>query len=302
MSVDRQNIRIEPMNVIWGSDVFQVQTITTRADVASSLNNDYFWLYDSAGAKHYFWFDVNNAGADPAPGSGTAHEVDIAVGATAAQVATALELVIEAVTGFNSTVSGAVVTVTHTAAGYAQAAHEGVGTLFTFAVTTEGDLEQDAGCIEGNIEYTPNEEVVDVTCHQHGTTVISGIRSGMSPEVVLSFKETSMAQLRRVFLHPGGAHTPAGASGTEVFGLGSSRQFFQTIDQSKKLRLHPIRLDETDYSQDRTFWLAYPNLDTISHSGEEILMLPVTFKIFPDFTKPAQVNMMCIGDFSQLEA
>lgn len=297
---DRRNIKIEPMVVFWGSDVMQVQTITTRQDVASNLNNDYFFLYDSAGVKHYFWFDVNNAGADPAPGGGAiGHEVDISVGESASGVATALELVIEAVTGFNSTVSSNVVTVTHTVAGYAQAAHEGVGTLFTFAVTTLGDTEQDAGFTDGNIEMTTEPQNVDVTAHQRGTEVLSHIRTGTNVEAAISFKETTVAQLRRVFLHHGGEFTPSGASGTQLVGWGSSKQFLNTIDQAKKLRLHPKVLSASDRSRDVTFWLAYPNPESLAFSGEEILMQPVTFAVYEDDTKPAAINKFAIGDSSQ---
>jgi hypothetical protein len=99
-------------------------------------------------------------------------------------------------------------------------------------------------------------------------------------------------------LHPGSAYPVAGSP---VYGIGTSKQFTQTYSQAKKLRLHPIRLDDADKSADRVFWKAYPNLDTVSHSGEEMLMIPLTFAIFPDFSKPDEINIVVEGDYEQFE-
>lgn len=294
----RANIKIEPMKVIWGTDTMQVQKITCTA--ATSLNNKYFYFYDSAGAKHYAWFNVNSTGSDPAPdASATAHVVALATtNDTATQVATALTAVLTAVTGFDATSSGAIVTLTHTVAGFAQKAHDGNST-FTFELTTEGDSATDAGFTDGSIEVSSEEDLVDVTSHQTGSEILSHIRTGNKVSVTVNFKETTISQLRKIFRHPGDSHTPSGASGTEVFGLGSSRQFDQTIDQAKKLNLHPVVLESTDYDRDVTFWLAYPRLDSLAFSGEEILTVPVTFDVYRDTTKNAAIDKFCIGDATQ---
>ena len=97
-----QNIKINPMLVTFGKDVYQVQTITCVADVASSLQNKYFLFTDSAGAKRYAWFNVGGLGVDPAPAGGwTSHPVAITANTSATGVATALAAVLTAVTGFD---------------------------------------------------------------------------------------------------------------------------------------------------------------------------------------------------------
>ncbi len=118
-----QNISVRPHLVYLGSDIAQVQSITCVADVTSSLQNKYFLFHDSAGAKHYAWFNVATLGVDPAPAGGwTGHAVAISANDSASAVATALAAVLTAVTGFDATVSGYTVTLTHTAIGYAQPA------------------------------------------------------------------------------------------------------------------------------------------------------------------------------------
>ena len=77
-----ENIKVEAMTATYGEDTAQVETITCVADVAASLNSKYFFLYTSAGVKHYFWIDVGNTGVDPAPAGATGHEIDITSGAS----------------------------------------------------------------------------------------------------------------------------------------------------------------------------------------------------------------------------
>lgn len=106
-----------------GGTAAQVQRIDTVADVSGSLNNKYFIMYvanNTTGHEERIgvWFNVNSAGTQP-----TNTNVDqwavvaLSTNATANQVATALEAVIEAITvqstdAFSSSVSTNQVTVT----------------------------------------------------------------------------------------------------------------------------------------------------------------------------------------------
>ncbi len=292
------NIKCEPMVVTWGEDIANVQTVTCVADVAGSLNNKYFFFYDVSGTKRYIWIDVNSAGADPAIAGATGHEVDVATGATAAAVATAIEAVIEAVSGYTSTVSSATITVTHEATGYAQPAHDG-NTGFSFAVTTEGDAATDMGFIDGDIEIESTEDLVDVTAHEHGSNILSQIRTGKQVSLAINLKETSVAQVMRLFRQGGGQYTPSGASGTAVAGWGTSKDFTQTVLNAKKLVLHPKVLGSSDKSRDYTFHLCYPILESFNFSGENIHMFPVSFKVYPKTTLNDRVEYFSFGDGSQ---
>lgn len=115
-----------------------VQTVTTIADVAGSLNNKYFLLNSaSSGVQYYVWFNVSSGGTDPMVANKTGVEVDISTNANANTVATAVAAAIDALAEFASTASSAIVTVTNSAAGNFVPASDSVPapTGFAFAVT-----------------------------------------------------------------------------------------------------------------------------------------------------------------------
>lgn len=295
------NQKVEPMTATYGEAVMQSENITCVADVTSSLNNKYFLFYTPAGVKHYAWFNTG-AGVDPAVSGGTAHSVSISAGATAATVASALQAVLDVVTGFDCSVDGAVLTLTATTAGYAKHAHEGGGaTGFTFEVNYYGDSAVDLGQCDGDITVTHEEKLVDITSHQTGSQVLSHISTGNKMSVTLSLKETSVNQLRKIFLGEGDSVMPDGTDvgSTEVFGFGTSRQFKQTIGRARKLVLHPVTLPASNNSRDITIWKAFPKFKDIKFSGESVLMVPVEFEVYPDYTIAGEVRMSAYGDGTQ---
>lgn len=296
------NIKVEPVNVSFGEDVMQVEKITCVADVASSLNSKYFVFYTTGGTKNYAWFDVNSAGTDPAVSGGTGYEVNLGVADSATAVATALAAVLTGVAGFDATSDGAVVTLTATTAGYAKPAHEGAAaTGFTFETSVYGDVAVDLGFCDGNIEYSHEENYVDVTSHQTGSQIMSQIHTGNVVGISLSLKETAVSQLRKIITAEGNTLIPdgTGVSGVEVMGYGTAQQFKQTLGRARKLKLHPTVLASSNLSRDLTFWKAFPKLSSLNFSGEEILLVPVEFMIYPDYTKDSRINMSVFGDSTQ---
>jgi len=81
-----------------------------------------------------------------------------------------------------------------------------------------------------------------------------------------------------------------------IIGWGTSKDFAGQFALAKKLTLHPKRLAATDHSRDFSFWKAYPMLESFTFSGEEILMFPVTFKVFKDPARPESINYFGIGE------
>lgn len=294
------NVKIEPMNVTWGESTAQVQTITCVADVADSLDGKYFYIFNQAGTKFHVWFNTSGGAAvDPAPGGSTAAVVTLTTGATASAVATATEAVIEALSGLDSTVDTATITVTQSTAGVVQAAFD-VNSGFTFGVTTEGDAATDMGFCDGDIELSVEEDLADIVAQQSGSNVLSQIRTGKKVELTLTFKESSIAQIKRLLnLSGGGLFTPVGANATELAGHGQYGDFVQTLAKAKKLTLHPTVLGSSDKTRDYTFHHAYPMLDKIPFSGENIHQIPVSFKIYPKTSLNSRVQYYAFGDGSQ---
>jgi hypothetical protein len=120
--------------------VAEIQTITTVADVAGSLNNKYFFLNEPApGVGIYVWFNVGGAGVDPGPFAGrTSVMVAISSGASANTVASAVNTALNTLTGrFSSSAATNIVTATNSVAGLVSAG-TAQNSGFTLGVSTAG--------------------------------------------------------------------------------------------------------------------------------------------------------------------
>lgn len=151
------------------------------------------------------------------------------------------------------------------------------------------------GFTEGDIEITWVEDIVDVTAHQEGTNVLSGIRTGKRAEISLTLKETNRALVKYMMEQSGQSITASGGA-SAVVGWGSGRDFTQTLTQAAKLTLHPVTKAANDYSEDITFWKAYPKPDSFVFSGENPSTLTIEFLIYPDTSKADQARLGVIGN------
>jgi hypothetical protein len=288
------NVKIEPMSVTWGDNIPQVVKITTVADVSSSLNNKYFFLY-SPTVKYHVWLNIGAAGTNPAPAGSTAIEVTAAADATDAAIATAVQTAVDAHASFTATVSGNKVTITNVTNGYAPASHEG-NAGFAHELVTQGFAAYEIGCVDGDIELSFAEDLAEITCHDSGTSIVGHLVTGKTVSVTVSFKETNKDNLKKLLVQSGGSYIPVGASSTEVAGMGTSKLFKNTYAAAMKVTLHPKRLPTGDKTEDWTFWKAYSQLESLVFSGENIMTVPVTFNCYPDSTKHAAIQYFAYGD------
>lgn len=130
------------IRVLWVPTTLLAQTVTTIADVASSLQSKYFLLCDGDGNLFYVWMNVGGAGVDPAIAGRTGIVVPFAANATANTIATAMAVAIDAEATFASSEVGAVVEIGNTTAGLCSALATDVNTGFAFAVL-QGNSEID---------------------------------------------------------------------------------------------------------------------------------------------------------------
>jgi hypothetical protein len=131
--------------------------IAALAEVYTILVNNTGSFFDVVGTGKHFrlagglqhvWLNVTdgaNTQTAPVIGGSTANQVDILTADTAAQIAAKIEAVIEAISGFDSEVSGATITVTHTAAGAVTPNAVDVSAGVTITTTQEGVTAVDAG-------------------------------------------------------------------------------------------------------------------------------------------------------------
>lgn len=178
--------------------VAEVQTVTTVADVAGSLNSKYFVFYDAGNAHGYYvWYNINSAGVDPAVAGLTGIQVAGATAATANTLATATRAAINAVSGIAVVASGATNAVIISAVypGTATAAADGVApTGFGFSVGTAGSWGVPA--ISGLvITLKKNSTVLLVQANPSPTQPLMGGRTVISCAAadVLSFVFSSLS-------------------------------------------------------------------------------------------------------------
>jgi hypothetical protein len=153
--------------------VRQVQTVTTVADVAGSLNSKYFTFYDAGNAHGYYvWYNIKSAGVDPAIAGLTGIQVAAATAATANTIATATRAAINGVSGISVIASGATnaVILTNTYPGTSTAAANaggGASAGFSYSVGTAGSFG------------VPEVSGLVITLKQNSTTV--AVYSNPSP-------------------------------------------------------------------------------------------------------------------------
>jgi hypothetical protein len=107
-------------------------------DAASITAGDYFRYYSANDATLYtVWYKVAGAGSAPVVSGATAVEVAVGGADTAAQVATATQTALDALSAFVATVNSTTVTSTAAAVGDSTGITD-VNTGFTFTCTTQG--------------------------------------------------------------------------------------------------------------------------------------------------------------------
>lgn len=153
------------------------------------------------------------------------------------------------------------------------------------------------GFTEGDIEFSAEDQVVDITAHQEGTNVLSGIRTGKSATLSLQLKETNKEMVQYLFGQSGYTGNASGGS-VNVVGWGRNKDFSHVLSQAGKLVLHPADLASSNKAEDICAWKAYPVVESFNFSGENASTINVSFKIFPDTSKADVFRLFVIGDHS----
>lgn len=298
-----------PRNILLGKDTVQEFCITTKADVAASLQNKYFVIHEPVTqAKHYFWYNVATLGTDPAVPNATGHVIAIASGATASAVATATQGVIDALAWASATVPAGMpdhVDCVMIANGYAFECRDSTVALsktqFTFTVIKFGSTQIDLGGTEGDVTFSVEEQNVEIKTPQTGNFVLGEIRQGASLTASFSLQDTSIESIQRVMNFYGSTIVPDNGSGKILSGYGSQNLFKSTDDIAQQLIFRPSNLAGIpDASQDFTMPKAKLKLGELTFSAENIFILPVEAVAYLDTTDNGYLNFFSYGDKSAL--
>lgn len=137
MMLDMNQLSAAYVRLRFDNEFVEEGDITTVADVASSLNDTYFFL-ESSGVTYYVWINVDGAGTDPDVEGATGVEVEIEEDDNADAVALAVEAAIDAaITTIAPTVTGDDINFTQTNPAIHGALYDSTDapTGFTFAYT-----------------------------------------------------------------------------------------------------------------------------------------------------------------------
>lgn len=289
------NIRIEPVDVSWKQ--YESECFDFANATASGLGGQYVVLYHPNGTGYYAWFNENSTDTDPAPGGLTEIEVPYAASATPAAIAAAFDTAVDAVAGFDVSVSGTVATVVRTVFGSCTDSTTGTATNVLLTKVQDGK-DVYLGLLDGDVEVAFEEATLELTAHQTGTTLRADLRQGVNATVSLTLKESDNALRKEMFVgSAGGAFTPGG--GTELYGWGDKKQGLSSVIDAGRLILHPVALASNDYTRDLCFWLAYPLIQSITFSGENPEVMGIEFKCYIDSSKPEGINLFAFGNHTQ---
>lgn len=286
------NIEIVSVDGFFGNQHMEcIETVDASALDGTSFN------ISSLTTDYYVWF--NGGGADPAPVGRTAIPVTIVGTESAIAVAVLVADAIALVVDFNAVArtNQAIVLAEVKGLGAPLTAWVDVDSLMTLTIQRAGSVLP-LGFLDGDVELTLEETLFEISTHQTGTQVIGGLRTGTTlGPISMVLKETTAARLKEL-LESSAATAHEGEVGREVTGIGSlagSKQFGNVFDDAKMLVLHPTKNDATNYDEDFAFWLAYPNLNALTFSGESDRKLTIDFNIYLDELRDNEVNQMVTG-------
>ena len=288
------NIAIDPVNALWRIET--QEQIDLAGLTASGLGGTHFLINSAKNATEYYvWFDENATDVDPAPGGKTEIKVAYAASAALSVIVTAMTAAIGGLSDFVTSETGTVVTVRRDVVGNTTATVD-VDSSAAITICRNGQ-DLDLGLISGNIELTFSPANFIVQAHQTGVTPRAALFQGIeTAEVGLELLETQDSKLKVLYgVYGSSGFTPS--AGTEVFGVGTSKQGANLLIDAARLELKPV--NAADDLTNKTLMLALPVPDTLVFSGEDPRTLSVTFQGFVDDTIDTRVDTLLFGDPTQ---
>lgn len=150
----------------------------------------------------------------------------------------------------------------------------------------------DLGSTQGGVEIAVEVQSTDIVTDQGGTAAQDAFQTGVGISITMTLIELNTANYNAMVATPTGG-SAAGSDAT-VYGYGTSKNFTSMLSMAQQLRLRPV--GNSDNTEDWTFWKAVPVVDSLSFASDSANSMSVTFRCFPDSSKPAAVSLGCFGD------
>ena len=150
----------------------------------------------------------------------------------------------------------------------------------------------DLGFSQGGVEIAIEVDSQDLVLDQNGTQAHDAIQTGVGITVSMTLVELNATNFNRLI----SSATGGAAAGTDatVHGYGTSRNFVSMLTYAQELQLRPV--GNSDNSEDFVFWRAVPMVESLSFASDSTNSMSVSFRCYPDSSKPAAVSLGCFGD------
>ena len=287
------SITVESCYLLFGTQ--KSFTCLCVADVTGSLNTKILTIpaYDFDYVAKSIVVTISTGSSTPTYSATTkAIAVQVASGATAAAVAAAVKAGLDLATDMIASVTISTATLTVTLKQFGLPAEATTDAGFTLVVVTAGEGGT-LGATQDGVEITFDKTTADVAPDQFGTQLQDQIMTGVNVTVSSTLLELTAANMSVLLGNSWGAETTPQA-GTEVIGVGSSKNFLNLKQYAKQLILRPVKA--ANYATSHFFWKALPNLSSLSLTGSDLKNAPVEFTVMIDETKNTAVNLYCYGD------
>ena len=153
------------------------------------------------------------------------------------------------------------------------------------------------GSTTGGISVGLDVASTDIVTDQTGTTPQDSIQTGVTITLSTTIMELNAANWNAMIGDATGSnHTPT--AGTEVSGWGTDGNLFASmLDRCQALELKPVG-DDTD-TKNLLFHKTIPVVESVEYASDAASTMSVTFRVFPDSSKDAAIDLGLYGDTTQ---
>jgi len=286
----------------------QCRKLTFVDDVAGSLTSEYFDLNviteDYTEKKYYVLMEGDSSATDPAPAGKTKLTLSYTDGATKETLAGLFQTLVDGLAD-SENVRTLIEAETPECVEY-QNGFLGLVTTEDFAnapsLTASIEAEGFGGFLgalaEGGSTLTTEVEFIEVRADDTGGTLLDKIIRSLSGQVTAPLVEMTGDNWKSLVGKGAGSIYTSGSD--EFVGYGTAQVYQSAFAKSGQLTMHPVRLANSDRTEDITIWKTMPVLSDINFSGSEIQTANLTFDGLRDSSKPSEIDIWARGDHSKI--
>lgn len=149
----------------------------------------------------------------------------------------------------------------------------------------------------GESELTTTTDVVQLLDDAQGTVVQDEIITGYTQEITIPLREMTTQRWKDLVGSVAGNNTTIDSA--DITGYGTKKLYQSMFTYSGRLVGHPVRLAETDVTEDIVMLLTAPKLNSLNFSGGSVQEAEFVFTSYKDAAAPEEINLLARGDHTK---